>query len=79
MYTAPELIIGAKLAYSRLHNRVNGKLKPLCLACGEPATNDLPSCNEKKCVRTVRPVYRWAKHVVGLTTTKAVKIAARKG
>ena len=68
--------VNAKLAHERLHNLgPNGKPQPLCLACGEKATNQLPSCNEPKCVKLVRPVYRWAKYVASLTLTKGIKAA----
>ena len=68
--------VHAKTAHQRLHNRVNGKRVPLCLACGEKATNDLPTCGSKECNKLVRPVYRWAKRVAGLTLTKGVRQAA---
>jgi hypothetical protein len=68
--------IPAKIAHQRLHNWKNGKRSPLCLACGEPATNELPTCNSPKCVKLVRPIYRWAHRVAGLTLTKAIKVAA---
>ena len=78
-FTAPELNITQQLAKERLNNRVEtgqfqkDKIHPLCLSCGAPATNDLPSCNAPKCVKAVRPVFRWAQRVAGLTLTKAIK------
>ena len=69
--------MGMRLARERLfHRNEKGKPTPLCLACGEPATNQLPSCNAPKCVKLVRPVYRWAHRVAALTLTKAVRVAA---
>lgn len=69
--------VNAKLAHERLHHiGPNGKPQPLCLACGAKATNELPSCNEPKCVKLVRPVYRWARQVAALTLTKGVKVKA---
>ena len=76
---AHDLNITRQLAKERLNNRVEtgqfkkGKIHPLCLSCGAPATNDLPSCNAPKCVKAVRPVFRWAQRVAGLTLTKAIK------
>ena len=75
-HEVPDSNIQAKLAHQRLHNWKNGKRSPLCLACGDPATNELPTCNDKKCVKAIRPIYRWAKRVADLTTTKAVRAAA---
>ena len=78
-YSGPELNITRQLAKERLNNRVEtgqfkkGKIHQLCLSCGAPATNDLPSCNAPKCVKAVRPVFRWAQRVAGLTLTKAIK------
>ena len=73
MIDAPVLVLHAREAHARLHHRdpKTGKPAPLCLACGQPATNTLPSCNEKKCVRLVRPVFRWAKHVASFMTPAA--------
>lgn len=65
--------VGMKQARERLHHRVNGKLSPLCLACGAPATNQLPSCNSHKCVKAVRPIHRRATRVAGLALTKGVR------
>ena len=66
--------VGMRVARQRLFNRDDkGKEKTLCLACGEPATNALPSCNSLKCRKAVRPVYRWAKKVCDLTTTRGNK------
>ena len=76
---AHDLNITRQLAKERLNNRVEtgqfqkGKIHPLCLSCGAPATNDLPSCNAPKCIKAVRPVFRWAQRVAGLTLTKAIK------
>lgn len=71
---APKPEVSAKLARQRLdHVDAHGKHKPLCLACGQPATNDLPSCNEKKCRKEVRPVYRWAKRVAEMALTAGVR------
>jgi hypothetical protein len=78
-FIAPELIIDRTLARERLNNRADtgqfkkDKIHPLCLSCGEPATNELPSCNKPKCVKAVRPVFRWAQRVAAATLTKAVK------
>jgi hypothetical protein len=72
--TAPE--VGMKLARERLNHRVGKVSKPLCLACGQPATNQLPSCSDPKCIKAVRPVDRWARRVAALTTTKGYKKAA---
>ena len=69
--------VSMKTARERLfHLNEKSKPAPLCLACGEPATNQLPSCSAPKCVKLVRPVYRWARRVAALATTKAVKVAA---
>ena len=76
---APSLSIDRRLAHERLNNRTatgqfkKDKLHPLCLSCGEPATNELPSCNAPKCRKAVRPVFKWARRVVALTITKAIK------
>ena len=69
---APE--VGMKLARERLTHREKGdkKPKPLCLACGKPATNDLPSCNDPKCVREVKPVDRWARRITSLAVGECV-------
>jgi hypothetical protein len=75
-HETPDSNIQAKLAYQRLHNWKNGRPHPLCLACGAEATNDLPTCNDPKCVKAIRPIYRWAKQGADLTTTKAVRAAA---
>jgi len=83
MTSAPELNIDRRLARERLNNRANtgqfkqDKLHPLCLACGEPATNELPSCNAKKCVQAVRPVFRWATRIAAMTLTKAMQHPSR--
>jgi hypothetical protein len=69
------LNITMKLAHSRLNNWEGKKLRPLCLNCGEKATNELPSCSNPKCIRIVRPIYRWAVRVAKWATTKAVKPA----
>ena len=55
--------VGMKLARERLLNKEGKKEKPLCLACGDKATNQLPSCSRPKCVKAVQPVDRWAKRV----------------
>ena len=75
MIVVPELILHARDAHARLHHRdpQTGKKKPLCLACGQPATNCLPSCNEKKCRRLVRPIFRWAKRVAEIATPAALR------
>lgn len=74
MYDINGAAVGMKLAQQRLYHKENGKRKPLCLACGEKATNDLPTCGSEKCNKLVRPVYRWAKRVANLTLTKAVRV-----
>lgn len=62
--------VGMRLARERLfHRNEKSKPAPLCLACGDPATNELPSCSAHKRVKTVRPVYRWAHRVAALATT----------
>ena len=69
--------VGMKLARTRLLNKnKNNKPAPLCLACGKPATNQLPTCDDPKCVKTVRPINRWTSRVSDLTTTKGFKKAA---
>jgi hypothetical protein len=70
--------VGMKLAQQRLHTHKNknGKLMPSCLACGAPAHNELPTCGEAKGNRLVRPIFRWAKRVAALTTTRGYKKAA---
>jgi hypothetical protein len=65
--------VGMKLARTRLFNKVGGKEKPLCLACGELATNQLPSCSKHKCVQTVRPVARWSTRVAAIATPAALR------
>ena len=71
--------VGMKLAHERLTHREKGVLKPLCLACGAPATNDQPTCNEKKCVKTVRPVRRWAQRVASLAASATDRFRASGG
>lgn len=67
--------VGMKLARERMYHRgKSGKTEPLCLACGQPATNELPSCNDPKCRKVVRPVFHWATRVSGLTLTKGVRV-----
>lgn len=54
-------------ARTRLYNKgVNGKPQPLCLNCGDKATNDLPTCNKPHCIRAVRPIHRWVSRVAEL-------------
>ena len=78
-YSGPELNITRQLAKERLNNCAEtgqfkkDKIHPLCLSCGAPATNELPSCNAPKCIKAVRPVFRWAQRVAGLSLTKATK------
>ena len=50
--------ISMKEARSRLNQK-------FCLNCGKPQTNkELNSCNDKKCVKILRPLYRWAHNLV---------------
>ena len=59
-----------KVAQQRLYHidPKTGKKRALCLACGAEATNELPSCNDPKCVKSAREAYRWAKHIVDFAT-----------
>ena len=35
-----------------------------CVACGKPQTSiELNSCNDPKCVKELRPLFRWARKV----------------